>query len=278
MERLIRDRAVAPLDPGSLGLSPQERRSWWEFCLWMHEFVRNLIGDRKVTRDLARQLSQLQWICLQGSYVFSTADPALRAEQRRYAEVCRCLDGALAEAVNDFAGLQDMSERVCQDRPNPVAVADALRSQEWVRALSPLRLLREMARSRSADLREIMLTASDVGPTVGWPTHADWQRIFEEALANGRCHIRIDGLQFPEQFTPRRDLTAGITACCDIDSVFDQIGLSINARRMAYAKLQGVSREQAPGELGMSNREVQAAWKELGRKKTLVKQLRSRKT
>jgi len=62
MERIVRDFAVAPLDPGSADLLPQERRSWWEFCLWMHEFLGNLIGDHAVTRDEAHQLARLQWI------------------------------------------------------------------------------------------------------------------------------------------------------------------------------------------------------------------------
>lgn len=278
MSRIIRDYAVAPLDPQAPGLSSKERRSWWEFCVEMTEFFRNIIRHEELDRHLTRQLCKLQWICLYGTHLFATADPMLRAEQARYAEVCQCLDGALAEAVNDLRGLMDMSERICtRDQPNPVGFADALRSQEWVRNMSPFKFLLEVAHSRAAELRAVMLSATDVGPTVGWPTSADWQRIFEEALANGRLHVYVESFQFPAQFAPRRDLTAGITACCDMETMFDQMGLSANARRLAYARLQGISREEAPAELGMSKREVQAAWKELGRKKKLVTHLRSKK-
>jgi hypothetical protein len=186
MNRLIRERAVAPLDRDAAGLTPRERRSWWEFCVEMTEFLQNVLRDAKLDCTVARHFAALQWVCLYGTYLFATADPELRAEQRRYAEVCGLLDGAFADAVNDLAGLRDMTARVCgRDHPNPVAVADHLRSREWVRARRPFEWLREAVGSRSADLREIMLTASNVGPTVGWPTHADWQQIFEEALATG---------------------------------------------------------------------------------------------
>jgi len=93
--------------------------------------------------------------------------------------------------------------------------------------------------------------------------------MFDEALVNGRPYLRI--VQFPEQFAPRRDPIAGVMACCDMETAFDLAGLSLNARRVAYAKLQGISRKEVPGELNMSEREVQAGWRELNRKEDLVR-------
>src|SRR5262249_48341914 len=147
MERLIRDRAVAVGDHNSTALSPEERRSWWEFCLDMHEFLGNLIRDHAVTRDEAQQLNRLQWILIQGSYVFATAAPALRAEQRRYVEICRWMDGAFAGAVNDSAGVREICKRMPGPPPIVNATADVLRSlQEWAHTDSPSRTLLEAAR------------------------------------------------------------------------------------------------------------------------------------
>jgi hypothetical protein len=117
----------------------------------------------------------------------------------------------------------------------------------------------------------MMLSASGAGSTTSWPTNADLQRMFDEALANGRQRIRIESVQFPDQWAPRRDLIAGVTARCDLETAFDHAGLTLNGRRVAYAKLQGISREEAPGELHMSKREVQAAWKELNRKEKPIR-------
>jgi hypothetical protein len=182
------------------------------------------------------------------------------------------MDGAFAGSVNDSDGVREMCKRVPGPRPIVNAVADALRSlEEWTRADSPSRILLEAARRRSADLREMMLSASGAGSTTSWPTNADLQRMFDEALANGRERIRIESLQFPDQWAPRRDLIAGVTARCDLETAFDQAGLGINARRLVYARLQGISRQEAPGELNMSKREVQAGWKELNRKEELVR-------
>jgi hypothetical protein len=243
----------------------------------MHEYFGNLIRDREVTRDEAQQLAQLQWILLQGSYVFATADPALRAEQRRYVEICRWMDGLFAGAVNDSDGVLEMCKRVPGPRQNVVAMADALRSLEWTRADSPSRILLEAAQHRSADLREMMLSASGAGPTTSWPTSADVQRMFDEALMNGRL-VESRFLQFPDRWAPHGDPIAGVTARCDLETAFDRAGLSINARRMAFANLQDISREEAPGELHMSKREVQAACKELNRKKKAVRDVLRKKS
>jgi hypothetical protein len=278
MERFIRARAVAPLDPDVPGLPPQERRDWWEFCLEMHEYFGNLIRDREVTRDEAQQLAQLQWILIQGSYVFGTADPALRAEQRRFAEILRWMDGAFAGAVNDSDGVREMCKRMPGPHLIVNAAADALRSvREWTRADSPARTLLEAARRRSAELCETMLSASTAGPATSWPTSADVQRMFDEALMNGRL-VESRFLQFPDRWAPHGDPIAGVTARCDLETAFDRAGLSINARRMAYANLQDISREEAPGELHMSKREVQAACKELNRKKKAVRDVLRKKS
>ena len=107
MNRLVRDRAVAPLDLTSLGLAPQERRSWWEFCLWMHEFLSNVLKDRLVSRYQAEQLSRLSWIVLKGTYVFATGDPMMGGEQRRFVELCEIIGAAFPVIVDDLQGMQD---------------------------------------------------------------------------------------------------------------------------------------------------------------------------
>jgi hypothetical protein len=159
MERLIRERAVAPLDADTPALTPQERRSCWEFCLGMAEFLGGLIRDRVVDRKSAKQLARLEWICIKGTYVFATRDPMLRLEQHRYTELCGCLAVAFAVIVDDPDGLRDLCAAVlgCHrfwpngDRKEP-AEAEALvsenrlrRLKDWEDARSPVAWVKDRA-------------------------------------------------------------------------------------------------------------------------------------
>jgi len=157
MNRLVRDRAVVRAASRSSGLSPQERRSWWEFYLGMSEFLGRLIQHDMVSRDAAHQLARLQWICIQGTYVFATRDPALWAEQSRYVDLCGCLAAAFAVIVDDPEGIWDLSSLVFgmarskQPALNEALVENQLRGwKDWRDADSPIGWVRE----RSSNIHE----------------------------------------------------------------------------------------------------------------------------
>jgi hypothetical protein len=160
---IIRDRERVTVGPNSRGLSPRERRSWWEFCLGMDEFLGNLMKN-VVSRELGHQLSRLRWIALRGTYLFSTPDPALRGEQLRYVELCVIMGAAFAAIVDDAEGIRDtLSDAFGPDRfwPNGdakwPAQVKALCGENWLRrwknwehARSPI----AWARSRACEIHD----------------------------------------------------------------------------------------------------------------------------
>jgi hypothetical protein len=163
MERLIRDRTVAPLDSGSPGLTPEERRSWWEFCLGMADFLGRLIKNHVVKRELTHQLSRLQWIALRGTYVFAVPHPTLRGEQKRYVDLCVIMGAVFALIVDDLEGIRDVfdgafgPDRFWTNRdPKWPAEAEALTEnwlhwwKNWEHASSPIGWVKD----RASDIHE----------------------------------------------------------------------------------------------------------------------------
>jgi hypothetical protein len=145
MERWIRNKAVAPIGPGPRLLSEQQRRSWWEFCLGMFEFLQSLLRDRVVSDDQARQLSRLQWIVLKGTYLFATPAPELRAEQERYVQLCINVTAAFAVIVDEPTELKEMCGSAYSIDPSKTAaLAEALVVNQlygwndWQDARSPI--------------------------------------------------------------------------------------------------------------------------------------------
>ena len=125
MERWIRKKAVAPISPGPRFLSEQQRRSWWEFCLGMFEFLQALTKTGDTSQ--ARQLVHLKWIVLKGTYVFSTPAPELHAEQERYVQLCINVTAAFAVIVDEPTELREMCGSVYSIDPSKTAaLAEAL--------------------------------------------------------------------------------------------------------------------------------------------------------
>jgi hypothetical protein len=123
----------------------------------MATFLGSLIQHRKVDCEPARQLSRLHWICLQATYVFATPDPALRAEQRRYVELCGCLAAAFAvivdapEEIHDFYGLVFAIDRSKEPALDEALVENQLRGwKDWRDADSPIAWVRH----RAGDIHE----------------------------------------------------------------------------------------------------------------------------
>jgi hypothetical protein len=136
---IIRGRERVTIGPDSRGLSPRDRRSWWEFCLGMDEFLGGLIKNA-VSRELGHQLCRLQWIALRGTYLFSTPDPALRGEQLRYVELCVLMGAVFAVIVDDPEGIREMlNDAFGADRfwsngePKWRAQVKALCGENWLR-------------------------------------------------------------------------------------------------------------------------------------------------
>ncbi len=265
VEQFVRRRAC--FDPDVPAMPETDRRVWWVFYSDMAELLRNLLLHGLVSGEQEERVTDLLFLCICGNWALATPAPMLRAEQWRYVDALRWIDGAFAAAVGDLPGVRDMSDRM-PGHPHPVAVSEALRSP-WMESAYPTKALCERAGDQSADLRGLMLSKCGVGTTVRWPTRDDIQRMCDEALASGRRYL-LD-TTFPAWFAPQYDPIAGVEACCDLETAFDQADLSLNARRIAYARLQGITREESPGELRMSKREAQTAWKELNRKEKSIR-------
>jgi hypothetical protein len=118
----------------------------------MAEFLANLVRGRKVTGNRAEELSWLRWICIQGTYVFAASDPALRAEQRRFVEICGCLAATFAVIVDDPEGVLDLCGLVfALDRSKEPALDEALVEnhlrgwKDWRDAYSPIGWVKDRA-------------------------------------------------------------------------------------------------------------------------------------
>jgi hypothetical protein len=252
MDQLVRDRAVAPLDSGSPALPSKERRAWWEFCLWMHEFLGNLIRDHAVTREQAQQLARLQWIVLKGSHVFATSDPVLRGEQRRYVELCGCLAAAFAVIVDDPDGIRDLCEQVfAMERSKEPAECEALVGEAWLswwktweHATSPIAWVRHVAERIHLEHRplaidqELHIRSLDAPSPTGDPYAA----LLPDLLA----------VDFAE-----------IDATVDLSTACEREGLAPETSRLARGRYHSVPTTVAGKMLGLSDEGLAAAKREL---------------
>lgn len=145
IDRYIRARAIAPPKPGLPRLTNQARRSWWQFCLGMHDLIRQLVQQQSVDQNQVSQLVHLQWLMLKGTYVFETPDPALRDEQHRYIEICVNVAVAFAVIVDEPTELKVMCTNQYHLGSQKIpAIAQALLEnqlngwQDWREAASPV--------------------------------------------------------------------------------------------------------------------------------------------
>ncbi len=258
MERFVRQRAVAPVSPGSPRLSSQERCSWWEFCLWMEEFLRGVIRDPRIDRIQAEQLVRLQWIVLKGTYVFATPDPELCAEQRRYVELCMIIGAAFAMIVDDPEGIDNTfadafgPARVWPDgdpklpAEEEAVIESRLRGwKNWEDARSPIAWVQAVARlihdshcPRSME-QEANMSSLDAPSPTGDP--------YAALLSDPK------GDQVIPDIHARVDLTA---ACVEA-------GLAPETSLLALGRYNGVPRSVATEVLGLSKQDVDAAAREM---------------
>jgi hypothetical protein len=118
----------------------------------MDEFLENLIKHRLVESDQARQLVHLRWLMIKGTYVFAAPNPALRAEQYRYVEICVNVAVAFAVIVDEPIELQAMcKEQYRQEQSKIPAIAEALLEnqlrgwKDWREAESPIAWVKDRA-------------------------------------------------------------------------------------------------------------------------------------
>ncbi len=252
MERLIRE-VVAPLDLSTPRLPPQERRQWWEFCLWMHEFFSNLMQDDKVNRESGHHLARLRWVLLKGTYVFATADPALRGEQRRYVELCGCVATAFAIIVDDPEGFRDLAALAfVMDQSKEPAEAEALVGENWLRwwktwehAGAPLTWVREVAkRIHDRDHRPLSMDEEPGMRSLDslTPTDDSYASLLPD----------LQALESEE-----------IHATVDLDMACQREGLTLETSRLLRGCYNGVPLSVAPDVLGLSQEELAAARREL---------------
>ncbi len=255
MESYIRARAVAPLEPGSPGLPPQERRACWEFCLWMDEFLGNLIRTRAVDREAAGQLARLKWILLRGSYVFASAEPELRAEQARFSELCVIIADAFGVIVDDTEDLRDTCGAMYGVNPlnerghsNLPALAEALVSEnrlrgwkDWEMATSPIAWVHFVTDSISGDHDPL---AMDQEPNM---------KSLDARTPTGDSYAAL--LPDPGSITEYPALDLGI-AC-------QRERLTPEASLFALARYNSVPKTVASETMGLSKRDKDAASREL---------------
>lgn len=181
---IVRDRPLAELPPNSPGLSSRDRREWWEFSLWMYEFLGDIIKPEAITREAAQHLSRLTWIFLRGTYLFSRRDPALRGEQVRFVELCFIGAGLLFQWIvepegllGDADGLEIWEAIFGLSDPSPEQMLALLenwlrRGRNWEHAVSPIAWVRRVANNiRKKDRQGGSIPASDalyVPPETKW--------------------------------------------------------------------------------------------------------------
>lgn len=260
MERYIRERAIVA-NPDSPGLSPEERRAWWEFCVEMAEFLGEITRHHAVDRELAHQLSRLCWILIRGTYVFAKPDPLLRGEQRRYVELCVITGAMFALIVGDLKEIRDMfnyafrgSRSWSNGDSKLYAEAEAISGEAWLRflkswehAVSPIAWCRHVSaiihkKQHPAPMEDERGMWSIDAPT---PTGDPYGSVL--------CDFKSDPTE--------------IHASLDLDIACQREGLSTQTRHLALGYYNGVPRTVAAEVLGLSRKEVVAASRELSHAK-----------
>jgi hypothetical protein len=264
MERLIRARAVAPpLKPGERELSSQERREWWEFCVWMTEFLGNVLTDGSVDRHQAAQVGELHWLMMIGTYLFPMKDSALSGEQKRFVELCVVVADAFAVIVDDVTELQHTSKQVyCIDNSKLGALLKALVSENWLRgwkqwkhALSPIGWVHEVAERIHNE--------------------EDCPRAMDEETDEKRGLLEMRSLDVPTttgdtRAALLRDLQSldvdEIHATTDLDMACDRESLAPETAQLARSRYDGLPYsvvakilELSPNEMRIAKTELRAA-------------------
>jgi hypothetical protein len=262
MDQFIPARAVARTKPGSLGMSSQDRRSWWEFCLWMHEFlggvIRGLTRNQVVDHDQVHQLCRLQWIVLRGTYVFSVPDPSLIAEQERYVQLCQCVEPAFALIVDDLEGFRDACKRAFGPNrfwengdPKERAEGEALMENWlswwkcWETAISPIAWVRAVSRIIHQEHSPLPMDGEEGMRSLDAPT------------PTGDSYAAV----LPDLSGDR--LGPEIHAKVDLLNACEREGLAPNTRLFALGCYNGVPRSVATGLLGLSKQDIVAASREM---------------
>jgi hypothetical protein len=252
MERYIRERAVAPVRPGSPGLLEEERRIWWKFCLWMCEVLGGFKCGSRFTRDQAHQICRLRWICIRGTYVFATPDPELSAEQRRYVELCKCIVAAYAVIADHAEGIHDMCvSGFAMDQSKEPAFCEALVGEAWLRwwqtwenAISPIAWVRYVAHVVH---REHCPRALDQEPDI---------RSLDTASPTGDPYAAM----LPDL---RAIGCTEIDAIVDLETACEREGLTPETSQLARGRYHGVPLSSAAEVLGLSEQDLAAARREL---------------
>jgi len=245
----------------------------------MAEFLGEVTRDHMVDRETARQLAWLRWICIRGTYVFATRDPALRAEQRRYTELCGCLSAAFAVIVDDpelqdLCGLVFGPNRVWSNGdPKCPAQAEALienwlqGGKNWEHSASPIGWVHQVAKNIHNKNRPI---AMDMERNV-WSLDAPTPTIDTyAALLPER-----DGASLlpPEREVSGRDLISTIDSVVDLNIACERERLAPETSLLARGRYDLVPRSVAAEVLGLSEQNVDAASREL---RTAMPALRAR--
>jgi hypothetical protein len=233
-------------------LNPLDRRSWWEFCVSMAEFLGNLVRDSVVDPESAHHLCRLQWICINGSYVFATRDPAVRADQARYIELCGCLAAAFAVVVDDPEGIRDLNAAVFGSHASKQpAINEALVGEPWLRrwrtwedATSPIGWVHHVAERIHREQHPI---AMDQGPKMS---------SLDAPSPTGDPYAAL----LPDLQSTRY---AEIDVITDLDAACKREGLTPETAQLARGRYNRVPYTAATEVLGLSEEDLAAAKREL---------------
>jgi len=234
-------------------LSQRERAHQATFCMEMAEFLGNLCAAGVLDPDDARVLRPLAPILENAADKLSSRDAA-RPEQRRQWELCLNSSGAFFATVDETGeALQDMCAQVYGlDRSKWPSVAKALVLNQirgwndWKQAASPIGWVHEVAETINRDHFPLameedpgMLSLDAPSPT-GDPYAAVLPDLRGDRLVS-EIHARVDL----------------VTACT-------REHLSAEAACWALGRYNRVSKSDAVEVLGLSQKELAAASRELG--------------
>jgi hypothetical protein len=156
-----------------------------------------------------------------------------------------------------------------------LAVAEVLRQGLWrkfTHERERRRFVFQEARRKNEELDLMLLDCAGLSRLPHYRVDL-WDRCGLQALAAGRDSIIRATLDFAGPLMDASGIGASETLLT-VRKAISASGLTLDAQRVMYTKMQDYTREEAHIPLGMSPRRVAAAWRELNRKKgTFLKML-----
>lgn len=159
-------------------------------------------------------------------------------------------------------------------KSDALAVADALCHASW-RDITDERARRSFvlteAKRKSLEFDYIVLSSLGGVPGISTCGGPDWNGCGLQALAAGRDSILAAFVPEFSTIPIGADCSEAMEAFLSFKGAMTDGHLSLDVQRVVYAKLQDYTRNEAHIPLGISKKRVEAAWRELNRKKNSIR-------